>query len=71
MLKKGLSQKQAVLILYALSAALGVFAIVLMQDGVIKALSFLMVLIVVIAIGYKEVVNHLIEENEKEKKLLK
>lgn len=71
MLKKGLSQKQAVLILYALSAALGVFAIVLMQDGLIKALSFLLVLIAVIAIGYKEVVNHMIEENEKQQKLLK
>ena len=71
-LKKGLTQKQAVLILYALCASLGVFSIVLMQDGIIKALSFLLVLVAVIALGYKEVVNHMVEENEKAKqKLLK
>ena len=72
MLKKGLTQKQAVLILYALCASLGVFSIVLMQDGLIQALSFLLVLIVVIALGYKQVVNHMVEENKKEQqKLLK
>lgn len=70
MIKRGLTQKQAVLILYALCASLGIFAIVLMQDGLIKALSFLLVLIVVIALGYKEVVNHMVEENKKEKQRL-
>ncbi len=70
MIKKGFTQRQAVLILYALSASFGIFAIVLMQDGIIKALSFLLVLIVVIALGYKEVINHMMEENKKEKQLL-
>lgn len=70
MIKKGFSQKQAVLIMYALSASLGIFAIVLMQDGIIKALSFLLVLVAVVALGYKEVVNHIIEENKKEKRML-
>ena len=54
MLQKGFTQKQAVLILYGLSAVLGMFAIILMESGVLKALSFALIIIVVIAIGYKE-----------------
>ena len=54
MLQKGFTQKQAVLILYGLSAVLGMFAIILMESGIFKALSFALIIIVVIAIGYKE-----------------
>lgn len=71
MIRMGFSQKQAVLILYAFSASLGIFAIILMKDGIVKALSFILVLVAVVALGYKEMLNHMIEENKKEKMLLK
>ena len=54
MLQKGFTQKQAVLILYGLSATFGMFAIILMDSGIWKALSFALIIIVVIAMGYKE-----------------
>ena len=54
MLQKGFTQKQAVLILYGFSAILGMFAIILMESGIWKALSFALIIIVVIAMGYKE-----------------
>lgn len=54
MLKKGFTQKQAVLILYGISAIFGMFAIILMDSGIWKALSFAMIVIIIIAMGYKE-----------------
>ena len=54
MLQKGFTQKQAVLILYGFSATLGMFAIILMESGIWKALSFALIIIVIIAMGYKE-----------------
>ena len=71
MIRMGFSQKQAVLILYAFSASLGIFAIILMRDGIIKAVSFILVLLAVVALGYKEMLNHMLEENKKERMLLK
>ena len=53
MLKKGFTQKQAVLILYGLSATFGMFAIILLDSGIWKALSFALIIIVIIAMGYK------------------
>lgn len=38
-MKKGYTQKQAVLILYGLTATLGMFAIILLESGIWKALS--------------------------------
>lgn len=54
MLRKGFTQKQAVLILYGLSATFGMFAIILLESGIWKALSFALIIIVIIAMGYKE-----------------
>lgn len=51
--RMGFSQKQAVLILYGLSASFGMFAIILFDSGIWKALSFLLMIIVAIALGYK------------------
>ncbi len=53
MLKNGFSQKEAVLILYGISATLGMFAIVLLESGIWKAISFALIVIAVIALGYK------------------
>jgi hypothetical protein len=54
MLKKGFTQKQTVLILYGVSAIFGMFAIILMESGIWKALSFALIIFVIIAMGYKE-----------------
>ena len=54
MLKKGFTQKQAVLIMYGLSATFGMFAIILMDSGIWKALSFAIIMAIIVAMGYKE-----------------
>ena len=50
---KGFSQKQAVLILYGISAAFGIFAVILIDSGIWKALSFLLMIVVALIVGYK------------------
>lgn len=50
---KGFGQKQTVLILYGLSATFGIFAVILLDSGIWKALSFLLMVIVAIGLGYK------------------
>lgn len=54
MLQKGFTQKQAVLILYGLTATLGMFAIILLESGIWKALSFALIVFIIIALGHKE-----------------
>ncbi len=53
LVQKGFSQKQAVLILYAISAAFGMFAIILFDSGIWKALSFILMVIAALALGYR------------------
>jgi len=53
LLKHGFSQKEAVFIMYGVTAALGLFAIVLMESGIWKAISFLLMIVALVAIGYK------------------
>ena len=55
LMKRGYTQKQAVLILYGLTATLGMFAIILLESGIWKALSFALLVIAIIAIGYKDI----------------
>ena len=50
---RGFSQKQAVLILYGISATFGIFAVILLDSGIWKALSFLLMVIVAIGLGYR------------------
>ncbi len=50
---RGFSQKQAVLILYGISATFGIFAVILLDSGIWKALSFLLMIIVALGLGYK------------------
>lgn len=63
MLKRGFTQKEAVLMLYGISATLGMFAVVLMESGIWKAISFALIVVAVIALGYKNIFK-LREENE-------
>ena len=62
-MKKGYSQKQAVFILYGLSATFGMFAIILLESGFWKAISFALMVIAIIAIGYKDILK--LREEEK------
>ena len=50
---KGFSQKQAVIILYGIGATCGLFAIIILESGIWKALSFLLMVIVALGLGYK------------------
>lgn len=54
LIEKGLTQKEAVLTLYGISVACGMFAVILFESDIWKALSFGLMVIAVIAIGYKE-----------------
>ena len=53
-MKKGFTQRQAVLILYGISASFGIFAIILFESGIWKALSFALMVLAVVFIGYKD-----------------
>ncbi len=55
MLKHGFTQREAVLIMYGITATLGMFAIVLLESGIWKALSFALIVVAVIALGYKNI----------------
>ena len=58
---RGFSQKQAVLILYGIGATFGIFAIIMLESGIWKALSFLLMVIVAIGLGYKNFQSEKIE----------
>ena len=64
----GFSQKQAVLVLYVVSAALGLFAIIILESGIWKALSFLLMVIAALFLGYKNFTTEKEERNEKGEK---
>ncbi|MDO5556537.1 MAG: MraY family glycosyltransferase [Clostridia bacterium] len=64
-MKRGYTQKQAVFILYGMSASFGMFAIILLESGIWKALSFGLMIIAIIAIGYKDILKLRKEEDIK------
>lgn len=63
-MKKGYTQKQAVFILYGLTATLGMFAIILLESGPWKAISFALLVVAIIAIGYKDIFRIKSEKDE-------
>lgn len=63
-MKKGYTQKQAVFILYGISAICGMFAVILLESGVFKAISFALMVLVIIAIGYKDILKIRKENND-------
>jgi len=69
LIAKGYTQKQAVIILYAITAALGMFAIIFVYDGIIKALAFMFVVAVMLWIGRAELSRYnsdLLKSNKKD-----
>ena len=54
-MKKGYTQKQAVFMLYGISATFGMFAIILLESGIWKAISFGLMVVAIGAIGFKDI----------------
>lgn len=65
LINKGFTQKEAVLILYGISVACGMFAVILFESNIWKAISFALMVIAVVCIGYKEFFK--MKEEEKDK----
>ena len=63
LMARGYTQKQAVLILYGITATLGMTAIIILDSGIWKAISFALLVIAIVAIGYKDI----LKMNEKDK----
>lgn len=55
LIDRGYTQKQAVFILYGISATFGLFAIILLESGIWKAISFALLVLAIVAIGYKDI----------------
>lgn len=55
LMEKGFTQKQSVLILYGVTATLGMSAVILLESGIWKAISFALLVIAIVAIGYKDI----------------
>ena len=64
---KGYTQKQAVLIMYGITAILGMFAVILLDSGIWKAISFALLVIAIIAIGRKDVAKLIDDDDEDDK----
>lgn len=64
LMKKGYTQKQAVFILYGLTATLGMFAVILLESGIWKAVSFALLIIAFVSIGYKDIFRVKAKEEE-------
>lgn len=67
LMAKGFSQKQSVLILYGITATLGMTAVILFDSGIWKAISFALLVIAIVAIGYKDIKEIGIFSNENDK----
>ena len=67
---KGYTQKQAVLIMYGITATLGMFAVILLESGIWKALSFALLIIAIVTIGYKDVAKLMNDDEDIEEKKL-
>ena len=65
LMAKGYSQKQAVLIMYGITATLGMFAVILLESGIWKALSFALLIVAIATIGYKDMSRLLSDGNNK------
>lgn len=73
LMEAGYTQKQSVFILYGASAMLGMFAIILIDNGIWKAISFALIIAAIIGIGHKEIMkfnSELLKENKEREMLL-
>lgn len=54
LIAKGFTQKEAVLFLYGICVVCGMFAVILFESDIWKALSFALMVVAVVCVGYKE-----------------
>ncbi len=66
LMARGYTQRQSVLILYGVTATFGMTAIILLDSGIWKAISFALLVVAIVTIGYKDIL-HLKEDNVLEK----
>ena len=64
LMARGYTQRQAVLILYGITATFGMMAIILLDSGIWKAISFALLVIAIAAVGYKDILKLRNEEKE-------
>ena len=64
LMKRGYTQKQAVLMLYGVSATFGMFAIILLESGLWKAISFALMVFAISAIGIRDILKLRNEDNQ-------
>lgn len=69
LMQRGYTQKQAVLIMYGITAILGMFAIILLESGIWKALSFALLIVAITAIGYKDIARLMSDKSENDGKI--
>lgn len=67
LIAKGFTQKEAVLTLYGISVACGMFAVILFESDIWKAISFALMVVAVVCIGYKEFFKMKEEEKKEDK----
>ena len=65
LLQHGFTQKEAVIILYCVSTCLGMFAIIYLESGLGKAISFLLIAIAAFALGIQEIGSSFKKEEKK------
>lgn len=64
LMARGYTQRQAVLILYGITATFGMMAIILLDSGIWKAISFALLVVAIAAVGYKDILKLRNEEKE-------
>ncbi len=72
-MKHGYTQKQAVYILYSISTTIGLFTVILINDGIWKALSLALIIAAILGLGSKQIKKYnkeLLKENKKREMLL-
>ncbi len=68
LMARGYTQRQAVLILYGITATFGMMAIILLDSGIWKAISFALLVVAIVAIGYKDILKLRKEEESEDNK---
>lgn len=64
LLSKGLTTKQTVHLLYITTGLLGMFAIILIDGGIVKTVSYVIITMLVLAIGKRDIMNKIKENME-------
>lgn len=73
LMKHGYTQKQAVYILYCISASIGLFTVILINDGIWKALSLAIIIAAILGLGSKQIKKYnreILKENKRKEMLL-